>query len=177
MLCVLPGAEARLRNPCESVFIRGPDRSGRGGPAPGSVGIGPAKRRFSGPPPPYARGNIVRMKGADFESIHNHYERAVFEEVLAQAAVRAVEARLLADIACVALNQLPPRYIRHDVDFNFYLTSAEREQNAQLVRDAVSYAFDFVVARTRMKLPRNGPQTAVVTRVARRLVARSRAGR
>jgi hypothetical protein len=111
----------------------------------------------------------------DFASIHNHHERAVLDEVLAQAKIRpSVEKRLLADIACVALNQLSPRYIRHDVDFNFYLTATEREHNAQQVRDAVAYAFDFVVARTRMKLPRNGPQTAVVTRVARRLVARQR---
>lgn len=117
----------------------------------------------------------LQMDVTDFASIHNHHERAVFEEVLAQARVRpSVEARLLADIACVALNQLPPRYIRHDVDFNFYLTAAEREHNEQQVRDAVAYAFDFVVARTRMKLPRNGPQTAVVTRVARRLVTRQK---
>jgi hypothetical protein len=116
------------------------------------------------------------MSYPDFESIHNHHERAVFEEVIAQARIRpSVERRLLADIACVALNQLPPRYIRHDVDFNFYLSAAEREHNAQQVRDAVAYAFDFVVARTRMRLPRNGPQTAVVTRVARRLAARQRA--
>ncbi|MCX7902097.1 MAG: late competence development ComFB family protein [Burkholderiaceae bacterium] len=117
------------------------------------------------------------MAEADFESIHNYYERAVFEEVLAQAAKRRVERHLLADIACVALNQLPPRYIRHDVDFNFYLTAQEREQNAQMVREAVAYAFDFVVARARMKLPRNGPQTAAITRVARRLVARQRGAR
>lgn len=115
------------------------------------------------------------MDATDFASIHNHHERAVLDEVLAQAKIRpSVEARLLADIACVALNQLPPRYIRHDVDFNFYLSAAERDHNEQHVRDAVAYAFDFVVARTRMKLPRNGPQTAVVTRVARRLVARQR---
>jgi hypothetical protein len=115
------------------------------------------------------------MELIDFESIHNHHERAVLDEVIAQAKIRpSVEARLLADIACVALNQLPPRYIRHDVDFNFYLSAAEREHNEQQVRDSVAYAFDFVVARTRMKLPRNGPQTAVVTRVARRLVARQR---
>ena len=121
------------------------------------------------------RGTNVQMEVTDFESIHNHHERAVLEEVLAQAKIRpSVEARLLADIACVALNQLPPRYIRHDVDFNFYLSTAEREHNEQQVRDSVAYAFDFVVARTRMKLPRNGPQTAVVTRVARRLVARQR---
>jgi len=115
------------------------------------------------------------MEITDFASIHNHHERAVVDEVLAQAKVRpSVETRLLADIACVALNQLAPRYIRHEVDFNFYLTPAEREHNEQQVRDAVAYAFDFVVARTRMRLPRNGPQTAVVTRVARRLVARQR---
>ncbi|HEU0203458.1 MAG TPA: late competence development ComFB family protein [Burkholderiaceae bacterium] len=115
------------------------------------------------------------MKDPDFGSIHNHYERAVFDEVLAQVKARpGVESKLLADIACVALNQLPPRYIRHDVDFAFFLTQQEREHGAQLIRDAVSYAFDFVVARARMKLPRNGPQTAVVTRVARKLVASSR---
>jgi len=115
------------------------------------------------------------MDVVDFGSIHNHHERAVYEEVLVQAKIRrSVEPRLLADIACVALNQLSPRYIRHDVDFNFYLTAAERQHNEQQVRDAVAYAFDFVVARTRMKLPRNGPQTAVVTRVARRLVTRQR---
>jgi len=115
------------------------------------------------------------MDVTDFASIHNHHERAVLDEVQTQSKLRpSVEARLLADIACVALNQLAPRYIRHDVDFNFYLSAAEREHNEQQVRDAVAYAFDFVVARTRMKLPRNGPQTAVVTRVARRLVTRQR---
>lgn len=131
---------------------------------PGRIASGPISRQIALP-----------MNIADLDSIHNHHERAVFEEVLAQAKVRpSVEARLLADIACVALNQLPPRYIRHDVDFNFYLSAAERQHNEQQVRDSVAYAFDFVVARTRMRLPRNGPQTAVVTRVARRLVARQR---
>ncbi len=114
---------------------------------------------------------------AEFDTIHNHHERAVLVEVLTQARVRrSVDPRLLADIACVALNQLPPRYIRHDVDFAFFLTQQERQSNEQLVRDAVSYAFDFVVARAQMKLPRNGPQTAIVTRVARRLAARKKVG-
>src|SRR5262249_60325877 len=103
------------------------------------------------------RGRVV-MHITDFQSTHNPHERAVVDEVPAQAKTRpSVEARLRADIACVALNQLPPRYIRHDVDFNFYLSAAEREHNEQQVRDAVAYAFDFVVARARMKLPRNGP--------------------
>jgi len=94
------------------------------------------------------------MATADFESIHNNYERAVYEEVLRQAQTRgtAVEPRLLADVACVALNHLPPRYIRHDVDFAFYLTAQERAENARRVTGAVQEAFDFVLARTLLKL-------------------------
>lgn len=57
--------------------------------------------------------------------------------------------RPLADIACVALNRLPPRYIRHDVDFAFYLTDDERRANAEAVERAVAQAFDFVLARER----------------------------
>ena len=36
---------------------------------------------------------------------------------------------LLADVACVALNRLPPRYIRHEVDFAFYLSERERTES------------------------------------------------
>jgi hypothetical protein len=71
----------------------------------------------------------------------------VFEEVLAQAKIRpSVEQRLLADIACVALNQLPPRYIRHDVDFSFYLTDDERADQKRRVGDAVAQAFSYVTS-------------------------------
>ena len=34
---------------------------------------------------------------------------------------------MLADVACVALNRLPARYVRHDVDMVFYLTEQERK--------------------------------------------------
>ena len=89
----------------------------------------------------------------DFESIFDHHERAVFE------AVKVVSARfphlatpeLLADIACVALNRLPPRYIRHEVDFAFYLTDKERSDNERAIAEAVSFAFEFVQARRAMR--------------------------
>ena len=86
----------------------------------------------------------------EFELIHNHYERPVHEEVQRVSALRNVtDHRLLADICCVALNRLPARYIRHEVDFAFYLTDEEREHNARAVKDAVAYAFDFVLKRSR----------------------------
>ncbi len=58
---------------------------------------------------------------------------------------------LLADVACVALNRLPPRYIRHEVDFAFYLSERERSESDRQVQEAVDYAFGFVQARTAMR--------------------------
>ena len=50
---------------------------------------------------------------ADFESIHNHHEQAVFEAIRRAGPGYPLVAGndLLPDVACVALNRLPPRYI------------------------------------------------------------------
>jgi len=88
----------------------------------------------------------------EFDSIHNHHERPVIAEVVRVARERGLaDPRLLADIACVALNRRPPRYIRHDVDFAFYLTDEERRANAAAVERAVALAFGFVLARDRAR--------------------------
>ena len=89
----------------------------------------------------------------EFELVHNHHERAVFAAVNEGAArYPGVEAKnLLADVACVALNRLPPRYIRHAVDLAFYLTDKEREDNARALAEAVTHAFEFVQARAAMR--------------------------
>jgi hypothetical protein len=90
----------------------------------------------------------------DFTSIRNHNEQAVFDAVLA-AMPRypglAKRRDLLADIACVALNRLQPRYIRHAVDLSFYLSERERQDSEQSIFDAVDYACGFVQARTAMR--------------------------
>ena len=90
----------------------------------------------------------------DFASTHNHHEQAVFDAVLSgRQAYPAVagDEELLADVACVALNRLPARYIRHRVDFTFYLTDRERADHERAVTEAVSYAFEFVQARVAMR--------------------------
>ena len=90
--------------------------------------------------------------GTEFETLHNHHEQAVFTAVLA-AAPRFEHMRepdMLADIACVALNRLPPRYIRHTADFSFYLTDRERADNEAAIREAVDFAYQFVQAKVAM---------------------------
>jgi Late competence development protein ComFB len=92
---------------------------------------------------------------ANFESLRNYYERQVFEQVLLQSSrFPLMEEDHLPDVACVALNRLPPRYIRHEVDLAFYLTEKERQDNERLVIDSVSYAFEFVQARFAMRARR-----------------------
>jgi hypothetical protein len=95
------------------------------------------------------------MSAAEFDSIHNHHERAVFEAVLAERpSYPGVPDAVLADVACVALNRLPPRYIRHEVDYAFYLTEQERDFNAVQLNQAVKYAFEFVQARNAVRARR-----------------------
>jgi hypothetical protein len=89
---------------------------------------------------------------ADFQSIHNHHERAVFEAVTAaRGRFVGVPDALLPDVACVALNRLPTRYIRHEVDFAFFLTEKEREENERAISASVDFAFEFVQARSAMR--------------------------
>lgn len=92
---------------------------------------------------------------ADFSSIHNHHERSVIDVVSAMAErYPAVASNLLPDVACVALNRLPARYIRHKVDLAFFLTESERDENERSIQAAVEYAFEFVQARHMMRARR-----------------------
>ncbi|PCJ21764.1 MAG: hypothetical protein COB04_02255 [Gammaproteobacteria bacterium] len=81
----------------------------------------------------------------EFGSIHNYYERQVLEAVRSTV-VAGTDDDSIADIACVALNHLPPRYIRHDVDMRFYLSPEERMEIDRKVMRAVEDAIKFVVS-------------------------------
>lgn len=94
------------------------------------------------------------MNSPEFTSVRNHNEHVVFDAVMRNAPRYpglAHNPQLLADVACVALNRLPPRYIRHEVDFVFYLSERERGENERHLNEAVDYAFGFVQARTAMR--------------------------
>jgi hypothetical protein len=95
------------------------------------------------------------MTAVDFSSVHNHYERPVFEAVTALAPnYPYLDTSDLPDVACVALNRLGSRYIRHRVDLTFFLTEKERNAMEQTISDSVSYAFEFVQARIAMRARR-----------------------
>ena len=87
----------------------------------------------------------------NFDQVHNYYERLVFEEVAMRAHDEAnarFTADMLADVACLALNRLPARYVRHDVDMMFYLTEVERRAIQQSLDEVLKFAFAFVQERS-----------------------------
>ena len=77
-------------------------------------------------------------------NVHNYYERLVTESILKTDTRAIADADFLADVSCVALNHLPPRYIRHDVDMSFFMSPVEREETEDKVQTAVDYALAFV---------------------------------
>lgn len=85
----------------------------------------------------------------NFEQVHNYYERLVFEDVVRLAGSHPdFTADMLSDVACVVLNRLPARYVRHDADLMFYMTEHERRAIEQSMQEAFVFAFAFVAERT-----------------------------
>ena len=82
----------------------------------------------------------------NFDAIRNYYEQLVFNYLLEEAAPKAklTDEELLEDIACLALNRIPARYIRHEVDMAFFLSTAEREQMRSNVIQAVDSAIQTI---------------------------------
>lgn len=78
-----------------------------------------------------------------FDNIHNYYEKMVLQHILETTGKSEVD-NFIEDVACVALNQLPPRYVRHDVDMAFYLTVEERVKMESLIEKAVTHSIEYV---------------------------------
>ena len=91
---------------------------------------------------------------ADFSSIHNHQERLVLQAIaLRSREFPSLNAEQLPDVACVALNRLPARYIRHGVQhLSSYESEAERESARQAADEAVRYALGYIQAREAMRI-------------------------
>lgn len=79
-------------------------------------------------------------------TIQNYYERLVTEEIRNRIKEEnsQVDSDYITDVACVALNRLPARYIRHEVDMAFYMTQDEFINTNNEVVDAVKAAFEYV---------------------------------
>ena len=80
------------------------------------------------------------------DDIHNYYEHLVLEKIEALGLNQNGTADYLADLTCLVLNQLPPRYIRFEVDMAFYLPQSERRQMEMNVSHAVNNACKYLDA-------------------------------
>jgi hypothetical protein len=78
------------------------------------------------------------------DDIHNYYEHLVLEHIAELKLPLASDEDYIADLCCLALNQLPPRYIRYEVDMSFYLAQSERQQMEMNTQDAVNKAIQFL---------------------------------
>ncbi len=78
------------------------------------------------------------------DSVHNYYEKLVIDTLQGILGERFGNNDYTADIACIALNNLPPQYIRHDVDMAFYLSPDERQDMLSQVSKAVDTAINLV---------------------------------
>lgn len=78
------------------------------------------------------------------DDIHNYYEKLVVQHFANLKLEETYDTDFIADLICVVLNQLPTRYIRHEVDMVFYLPASERFEMESKVKVAVSKALEFM---------------------------------
>jgi len=78
------------------------------------------------------------------DDIHNYYEKLVLQHFAALKLEEKYDTDFIADLTCVVLNQLSPRYIRHEVDMAFYLPASERFEMESKVKVSVSKALEFM---------------------------------
>ncbi|WP_024851799.1 late competence development ComFB family protein [Hydrogenovibrio kuenenii] len=77
---------------------------------------------------------------SDLESVHNFYEKKVFDEINDHYLNSGLTENQLADMACIALNRIPPKYIRYDIDMSFYMSGQEHQEVDERVKQAVKKA-------------------------------------
>jgi hypothetical protein len=83
------------------------------------------------------------------DNIQNYYENLVLESLAELARQEALDEDVMIDIVCIALNHLPPRYIRHEVDMVYYTSPIERAEIAQKAKEAVHSALDYIRKNSR----------------------------
>jgi len=89
----------------------------------------------------YIPGTIRKEATMPMDSVHNYFERLVFNEIKENYADKFEDNNALADMACIALNRIAPRYIRYDIDMSFYMSVDEHIAVEKKVQKAVRKAY------------------------------------
>lgn len=100
------------------------------------------------------------------DSIHNYYEHLVLDEIAHVSERSHSDGEFLADTACVALNHLPPRYIRHDVDMTFFMSTEDLQEIQNKVSSAVAKAIAYVEEREAIREEEDAQHLAEEQRAA-----------
>lgn len=87
------------------------------------------------------------------DTVHNYYEHLVTAQLMRASDRASKDPEFRADVTCVALNRLPPRYVRHDVDMTFFLSPTEQEEINEKVAKAVKEALEYVESREPLSAP------------------------
>lgn len=83
------------------------------------------------------------------DDIHNYYEHLVLDRIENLGVNGGKDSDYIADLCCLVLNQLPPRYIRYEVDMSFYLPQNERHEMELNVSEAVEKAIKYLDEKSR----------------------------
>ncbi|WP_321277009.1 late competence development ComFB family protein [Thiomicrorhabdus indica] len=86
------------------------------------------------------------------DSVHNYYERLVFNEIR-ENYTDLLDSEELADMACIALNRLEPRYIRYDIDMSFFMTPEQYLETEKNVAKACKKAYKKMLKFQEMQTP------------------------
>ncbi len=78
------------------------------------------------------------------DQIQNYYEHKVIESINEIAQPKGYTHEQMIDLACLALNNLPTRYFRHEVDLAFFMSAHEHEDINRKVKEAVYDAIAFI---------------------------------
>lgn len=76
--------------------------------------------------------------------IHNYYEKLMIQHLTTTNKYTDFDKEFMADVCCLALTRLPARYIRHEIDMSFYLSSGDRIQMNHQVEEAVKAAVQYL---------------------------------
>ena len=77
-------------------------------------------------------------RSESLKDLSNVYESLVMAHLLKVGGDLSPDAQ--ADAACIALNKLPSKYVRHPVDWMFFISPAERERINRAIDMAVTNA-------------------------------------
>jgi hypothetical protein len=78
------------------------------------------------------------------EEIHNYTEYLIGEQLAITGIGEKHDHDFISDLCCLVLNQIPPRYVRSDVDLLSYISDNERKELNEMISITLMQAEEFL---------------------------------